>query len=189
MSGGHFDYNQNHIEDIAEQLEKDIDDIEYARRIGKVKKKQLYGHLLNVIDGRKSWPNWLMELIRRYDNLDDLYKSLRESKEIHEKDGKFFVDNCNGPGLCEIVVYEGVSEEWSDSNWHFEIEDPDVLEEFKRGLRILKMAAIYAQRIDWLMSGDDGEESFKRRLKEELDELDSKPLIDYERWKRCRDEK
>ena len=45
------------------------------------------------------------------------------------------------------------------------------------------MAAIYAQRIDWLLSGDDGEESFKRRLKEELDELESNPLIDYERWK------
>jgi hypothetical protein len=50
------------------------------------------------------------------------------------------------------------------------------------------MAAIYVQRIDWLMSGDDGEESFMRRLKEELDELDSKPLIDYERWQRYREE-
>jgi hypothetical protein len=28
-----------------------------------------------------------------------------------------------------------------------------------------------------LRSGDDGEESFKTRLKEELDELESKPLI------------
>jgi hypothetical protein len=33
-----------------------------------------------------------------------------------------------------------------------------------------------------LLSGDDGEDSFKRRLKEELDELESKPLIDYEYW-------
>ena len=119
MSGGHFDYYQDHIVEIAEQLEKEIADIEYEKKI-----------------------------------------------------------DC-----------EGETKEWADDHWHFEIEDPEVLEEFKKGLKILKMAAVYAQRIDWLLSYDDGEESFKRRLKEELDELDSKPLIDYERWDRYRKEK
>jgi hypothetical protein len=47
----------------------------------------------------------------------------------------------------------------------------DVIEEFKKGLDILRKAQIYTQRIDWLISGDDGEESFHRRLKEELDKL------------------
>ena len=28
-----------------------------------------------------------------------------------------------------------------------------------------------------------------KETQEELDELDSKPLIDYERWQRCREEK
>ena len=52
----------------------------------------------------------------------------------------------------------------------------------------MKTAAIYAQRIDWLLSGDDGEQSFKERLKEDLDELESKPLIDYDYWKRVMEE-
>jgi hypothetical protein len=47
----------------------------------------------------------------------------------------------------------------------------DVIEEFKKGLDILRKAHVYAQRIDWLISGDDGEESFRERLKEELDQL------------------
>ena len=47
----------------------------------------------------------------------------------------------------------------------------DIIEEFKKGVDILKKAHVYAQRIDYLISGDDGEESFHRRLKEELDEL------------------
>lgn len=34
-----------------------------------------------------------------------------------------------------------------------------------------KKAYIYAQRIDWLLSGDDGEKSFHKRLKEELQQL------------------
>ena len=48
------------------------------------------------------------------------------------------------------------------------------IKELKKGLAILRKAYIYAQRIDWLLSGDDGEESFHKRLKEELDNLKNK---------------
>ena len=47
----------------------------------------------------------------------------------------------------------------------------ETIKEFKKGLAILKKAYVYAQRIDWLLSADDGEESFHERLKEELDNL------------------
>jgi hypothetical protein len=30
------------------------------------------------------------------------------------------------------------------------------------------LAKIYAQRVDWFLSGDDGEETFHERLKEDL---------------------
>ena len=50
----------------------------------------------------------------------------------------------------------------------------ETIKEFKKGLAILRKAYIYAQRIDWLLSGDDGEESFHKRLKEELDNLKNK---------------
>ena len=50
----------------------------------------------------------------------------------------------------------------------------ETIKELKKGLAILRKAYIYAQRIDWLLSGDDGEESFHERLKEELDNLKSK---------------
>ena len=39
--------------------------------------------------------------------------------------------------------------------------------EFKEAVKILKLGGIYAQRVDWLLSGDDGEESFHERLREE----------------------
>ena len=50
----------------------------------------------------------------------------------------------------------------------------ETIKEFKKGLAILRKAYVYAQRIDWLLSGDDGEESFHERLKEELDNLKNK---------------
>ena len=187
MSGGHFDYNQYQIEDIAEHLERDIADIEYARNIGKVKKKEICGHLLDM-DGRKTYPTWFMDRISRYDDREQLIRSLKRSGDIIEKDGKIYVENCNGSGLCEVVVYENEIEAWADGEWHFDVEDSSVLDDMKKGLIALKVAAIYAHRIDWLLSGDDGEESFKRRLKEELDALYSKPLIDYEYWNNVREE-
>ena len=178
MSGGHFDYQQYRIEEIADKLEMDIARIEYGRTVGTVKKKYVTGYLVNVYSGRKEWAEWLMSKCRHYDNLKDLLKALKKEEGFYEKDGKYFIDD--GYDLYEVIIYEGEGEEYADGKWYFEIEDDCVFEEFKKGLKILKTAAIYAQRIDWFLSGDDGEESFKRRLKEELEELENKPLIDYE---------
>jgi hypothetical protein len=36
---------------------------------------------------------------------------------------------------------------------------------------VLRQAYVYAQRIDWLVCGDDGEDSFQRRLKFEMEKL------------------
>ena len=70
-------------------------------------------------------------------------------------------------------------EGWRDPDWykkypedlyHYEYPE-EVIEKFKEGIDILRKAAIYAQRIDWLLSGDDGEETFLERLKKDLEEL------------------
>ena len=47
----------------------------------------------------------------------------------------------------------------------------ETIAEFKKGIEILKQAYVYAQRIDWLISGDDGEDTFHERLKHDLDKL------------------
>jgi hypothetical protein len=46
----------------------------------------------------------------------------------------------------------------------------ETIAEFKKGLYMLQQAQIYAQRIDYLVSGDDGEDSFHSRLKADLGE-------------------
>lgn len=47
----------------------------------------------------------------------------------------------------------------------------EVVEKMKEGLDIIRKAYVYAQRIDYLLSGDDGEASFLRRLQKDLDKL------------------
>ena len=105
MSGGHFDYKQWHINQIADDVEKLIE------RNGREKTRE--------------------ELKEEGWRGDDWYKKYPEDL------------------------------------WYYEYPD-EVVEKFKEGLIILRQAAVYAQRIDWLVSGDDGEESFLERLEKEL---------------------
>jgi len=49
--------------------------------------------------------------------------------------------------------------------------NPETIAEFEKAVKALKLAYVYAQRIDWLLSGDDGEDSFHKRLQAQLKEL------------------
>jgi hypothetical protein len=48
---------------------------------------------------------------------------------------------------------------------------PETIAEFEVAVKVLMWAYVYAQRIDWLLSGDDGEDSFHKRLQAQLKEL------------------
>jgi hypothetical protein len=86
------------------------------------------------------------------------------------------VINSNGREKTEEELKQ---EAWRNPDWYkkypedlFHYKYPDkVIKEMKKGVEVLKRAQIYAQRIDWLLSGDDGEESFLRRLEEDLNNL------------------
>ena len=58
----------------------------------------------------------------------------------------------------EQLIYNNNSED-SDGRY-----SDETISEFRTAVRLLKRAEIYAQRIDWLVSGDDGEDSFHKRL-------------------------
>ncbi len=93
MSGGHFDYNQFHIDAIADSIEYEL-----------------------------------------------------------EKQGKLdedaFHDKIYNPTHSEIVQ-----------------------KKMRKAVKYLKIASVYAHRIDWYLSGDDDESDFLRRLDEDLNGL------------------
>ena len=104
MSGGHFDYKQYQINEIADSIERELN------RQGKEKPK------------------------------DELYGDAEYFKKYPEEQYYYT--------YSEIVQ-----------------------EKMKEAVRQLKIAAIYAQRVDWFLSGDDGDESFIERLEEDLNAL------------------
>jgi len=76
---------------------------------------------------------------------------------------------------------EEIKNDYRDKDWfekypedlnHYEYP-PEIIEEFRNAVSALKIAEIYAQRVDWLLSGDDSDESFLKRLKDDLDKLEN----------------
>jgi hypothetical protein len=63
---------------------------------------------------------------------------------------------------------QGTETEWGGENPIFEQQ---VLKQLQDAIECLKKAYVYAQRVDWFLAGDDGEESFIERLKSDLSKL------------------
>lgn len=61
-------------------------------------------------------------------------------------------------------------EKYPEDSFHYKYSD-EVIQEFKLASDVIKKAQVYIQRIDYLMSGDDGEESFLRRINQELSDI------------------
>jgi hypothetical protein len=101
----------------------------------------------------------------------DKIKEIADKIEhLIEKNGKQLDDE----ELDELRKYQPVGWEdmWPEDKYHTKYE-PETIDKFKEGFDILNKAYIYAQRIDWLLSGDDGEDNFHNRLESDLNEYES----------------
>ena len=105
MSGGHFDYKQYNIRNIADEISEALE---------------------------------------------------RQGKERHKRDMYGSIDYYNDNP--EEKFYETYS--------------PEVQSRMKDAVSVIRKAYVYVNRIDWYLSGDDGEDSFLSRLDEELRELE-----------------
>ena len=62
-------------------------------------------------------------------------------------------------------------DEWGYSKGcHYSAE---TIEQFKIAIEHLRKAQIYLHRIDWLISGDDGEDTFHTRLQSQLQQFET----------------
>lgn len=64
----------------------------------------------------------------------------------------------------------------NDEEYHQYDRKEELLQEISNGIDYLNLAQIYTQRLDWLFSGDDGEDSFFERLREDIDKFWEKEL-------------
>ena len=170
MSGGHFDYKQHYINDIADEIESVVQH-EEAKRPEIVKEihttvYEKLGDRLRINFNTLQSENSYDETIKHYRDAGYTINEICSEPE-HRK----------AEAVKNDLVYqinEWVSEEYVDEDGetvYFNDFSKETLSEFKTAVELLRKAAVYAQRIDWLLSGDDGEETFHKRLKEDLKNL------------------
>lgn len=173
MSGGHFDYKQYSIGDIADSIVMEIARAKQPLPPLTIRKR--------VASKLKTGENSFT-----YDGCYwNYFESIDQVKEYFSRLGrgtKIISEETLPNGEKEITIYHKRSEEtrvftsyteevYLDDDGR-EVYYPEYTEEtineFKTAVRTLRMAQVYAQRIDWLICGDDGEESFHKRLSENL---------------------
>ena len=91
----------------------------------------------------------------------------RNLKEIADSIQRVIDDN-----LKEVKNEDRWHEVWDDRIYYYDYPE-EVIAKFKEGVELLLKAQVYAQRIDWLLSGDDGEKTFLERLEEDLNNLNN----------------
>lgn len=72
--------------------------------------------------------------------------------------------------IVSEIVYLIETNDEADEYGYKRSYSEETLTKFKEALTTLRRGAIMTQRIDWLVSGDDGEDSFHKRWEEELNE-------------------
>lgn len=104
----------------------------------------------------------------RWDYIEYRFTDIVEDmKRLINRNGKL-----KTPEEMKEEAWIGVEwyEKYPEDKYHRKYPDK-VIEKFKEGIEIIEKAQIYIQRFDYLLSGDDGEDSFLERLEEELSKL------------------
>ena len=68
-------------------------------------------------------------------------------------------------------IYHCYYDRYPDEADVLELSD-ETINAMKEAYRQIRIAEIYAERVDWMMSGDDSEECFHERIKEDLEEFE-----------------
>ena len=173
MSGGHFDYKQWYINDIADEIESIISKETGPRPLAKkVKEQYAYCQYDDKSSELVSFPSANIEWEHlRY----KMRKDIAEVSDIEQTGAKKSFKAVSIYGEKYVVCEDEEEHYFDESGEEVFYRDfkPESLVRFREAVGQLRRAAIFAQRIDWLLSGDDGEDSFLRRLEKELAALDS----------------
>lgn len=96
--------------------------------------------------------------------------------KIEERVNGKSVDECDVDYYIEDNCCDEEEAEYIRKNLHTKPNpygySKSTLKELRTALSLLRKVAVYAHRVEWLFSGDDGEDNFRARLKEDLEKLE-----------------
>lgn len=181
MSGGYFDRNIYAIGEIVASIERDI-----ARAL-RPKPEKIHKDYwtIYVKDSFGSYHSYMGFL--SFSSYEEAESFLLTDKTIVKAEQKYSDQHF----FAEGIIFQSTKRYMSDTYDGERIpvlysihhcyydrypDDADVLEltdgtveTMKEAYKQIRIAEIYATRIDWVMSGDDGEDTLQERLNEELE--------------------
>ena len=192
MSGGHFNYSQSLISEIADTIA-----IEIARALLPKPQKvhedywTIYEH-----DCPCSCHNYCG--YREFKTYEEAERFLLSGKSIVPADHNYGISHIRnedkmfrstellmrGTKNAEPIpwlytIHHSVYDHYPYDADVLELND-ETIETMKQAYLQIRKAYVYAQRVDWMLSGDDGEDTMQTRLKEELDEVQQE--FDTKNW-------
>lgn len=184
MSGGYFDRSTYAMREIAGTIERDI-----ARAL-KPKPEKIQEDYWTIYEKDCFGSYHSYRTYMDFGCYDDAESFLLRDKTIVKAEQKYAERFFN----ADDVIFQSTTHNMSDTPDGVQIPvlysihhcyydrypyNADVLElsdetinAMKEAYRQIRMAEIYAERVDWMMSGDDSEECFRERIKEDLAEFE-----------------
>ncbi|WP_296683543.1 hypothetical protein [Flavobacterium sp.] len=101
--------------------------------------------------------HWDYIQYRFTDVIEDIEKLIKQNGKLKTN------EELKDSGWKDVDWYE----KYPEDKYHYKFT-PDIIKEFKEAIPIIKKSQVYIQRIDWLLSGDDGEQTFLERLGQDL---------------------
>lgn len=184
MSGGYFDRSIYAMREIADTIERDI-----ARAL-QPKPEKVYENYWTIYEKDSFGSYHSYKDYMSFASYEDAESFLLRDTTIVKAEQKYVGRQFFGDG----VIFQSTTRYMSDTSDTEQIpvlylihhcyydrypDEADVLElsdetinVMKEAYRQIRIAEIYATRVDWMMSGDDSEESFRERIKEDLAEFE-----------------
>ena len=184
MSGGYFDRGTYAMREIANTIERDI------ARAFKPKPEKIQEDYWTIYEKDCFGSYHSYKDFMSFGSYEDAESFLLRDKTIVKAKQKY----ANRRFFDDGVVYQSTKRYMSDTPDGEQIPvlysihhcyydrypyNADVLNlsdetinVMKEAYRQIRIAEIYAERVDWMMSGDDSEECFRERIKEDLAEFE-----------------
>lgn len=164
MSGGIFEYRQYFLNEVVERIEEEVKDA--------TKPKPPLRQVSGIVRCKKLGKGCSTGFVYdEFETIEEAYKILVAKPFIniivHEEERILYEDKQTN-STYEFRKYS--YEEYTEEGYFPEYAE-ETINEFKKAIKIIKQAKVYIDRIDYLLAGDDSEEDFHKRLKEELSEI------------------
>lgn len=184
MSGGYFDRNVYAIGEIAASIEHDI-----ARAL-QPKPEKIHKDYWTIYEhdspcSCRSFGGWGYMTFDKYEEAESFLLSRKGIVKAEERyiDRRRFGDDVvfqstdsymvgdmpNGEQMPVLyTIHHCVYDHYPDDADVLELAD-ETIETMKEAYKQIRIAEVYATRVDWVMSGDDGENDLQERLSEDLE--------------------